>query len=155
MTDQLEGRRAGAAAQPQSTIRLHERVALITIQTARYAARQRPGPDRFMFHRMGKGFMRIIARFGFMESPDIQAVWMCKHHGERRLMETFYLSRETIVPSMTKRMTIPARGFAGDVEERHQRQRFFPNPDQSGGRTGDAAGDLTGTRRLRWTRKMA
>jgi KUP system potassium uptake protein len=65
---------------------------------------------------MGKGFMRLIVRYGFMESPDIPAVLdQCKHLGERfDMMETtFYLSRETIVPSMTRRMTqLRARLFS-------------------------------------------
>ncbi|MBU3698258.1 potassium transporter Kup [Dechloromonas sp.] len=109
---------------------LHERVALITIQTA--DTPHVNDLDRIYVHRMGKGFMRIIARFGFMESPDIPAVLdMCKHHGERfDLMETtFYLSRETIVPSMTKRMTtLRARLFAVMSKNATSASDFFRIP---------------------------
>lgn len=86
---------------------LHERVVLVTVQTA-----DTPHVndfDRIYLHRMGKGFMRLVVRYGFMESPDIRAMLeQCKHLGERfDMMETtFYLSRETIVPSMTRRMTL-------------------------------------------------
>lgn len=93
---------------------LHDRVVLVTVQTA--GTPHVNDMDRIYIHRMGKGFMRIIVRYGFMESPDIPAVLeLCKHQGERfDMMETtFYLSRETIVPSMTRRMTLlRARLFA-------------------------------------------
>ena len=84
---------------------LHERVVLLTIQTT-----DTPSVndfDRIFIHDMKKGFKRIIVRYGFMESPDIPgALEQCKRFGQRfDIMETtFYLSRETIVPSMTKRM---------------------------------------------------
>lgn len=109
---------------------LHERVALVTVQTA-----DTPYVndfDRIYIHRMGKGFMRIVVRYGFMESPDIPAALdQCKHHGERfDLMETtFYLSRETIVPSVTKRMTqLRARLFAFMSKNATSASDFFQIP---------------------------
>ncbi len=109
---------------------LHERVALVTIQTV-----QTPHVndfDRIYLHRMGKGFMRIVVRYGFMESPDVPAILeQCKHHGERfDMMETtFYLSRETIVPSMTKRMSqVRARLFAVMSKNATSASDFFNIP---------------------------
>ncbi len=109
---------------------LHERVALVTIQTV-----QTPHVndfDRIYLHRMGKGFMRIVVRYGFMESPDVPAILeQCKHHGERfDMMETtFYLSRETIVPSMTKRMSqVRARLFAAMSKNATSASDFFNIP---------------------------
>lgn len=109
---------------------LHERVALMTVQTT-----DTPYVndfDRIYLHRMGKGFMRIIVRYGFMESPDIPgALEMCKHLGERfDLMETtFYLSRETIVPSITKRMLVMrARLFAVMTRNATSASDFFKIP---------------------------
>lgn len=109
---------------------LHERVALVTIQTA-----DTPFVNdlqRIYLHRMGKGFMRIVARYGFMESPDIPDLLdQCKHQGERfDLMETtFYLSRETIVPSMTRRMTpLRARLFAVMSKNATSASDFFRIP---------------------------
>ncbi len=89
---------------------LHERVVLVTVQTM-------PTPhvndmDRIYLHEMHKGFKRLIIRYGFMESPDVPgALEQCKRFGERfDLMETtFYLSRETIVPSLARKFS-PLRG---------------------------------------------
>ncbi len=109
---------------------LHERVALVTVQTA--DTPHVNDMDRIYLHRMGKGFMRIVVRYGFMESPDIPAALeQCKHHGERfDMMETtFYLSRETIVPSMTKRMTpLRARLFAVMSKNATSASDFFHIP---------------------------
>jgi len=109
---------------------LHDRVVLVTVQTA-----DTPHVndfDRIYLHRMGKGFMRVIVRYGFMESPDIPAVLdQCKHQGERfDMMETtFYLSRETIVPSMTRRMTLlRARLFALMSKNATSASDFFQIP---------------------------
>ena len=109
---------------------LHERVVLVTVQTA-----DTPHVndfDRIYLHRMGKGFMRLVVRYGFMESPDIPNVLdQCKHHGERfDMMETtFYLSRETIVPSMTKRMTpLRARLFSVMSKNATSAADFFQIP---------------------------
>ena len=88
---------------------LHERVVLVTVQTTDTPIVN--DMERIYLHRMQKGFMRLIVRYGFMESPDIPgALELCKGHGERfDMMETtFYLSRETIVPSMARGM-LPAR----------------------------------------------
>ena len=76
--------------------------------------------------------MRIVVRYGFMESPDVPAILeQCKHHGERfDMMETtFYLSRETIVPSMTKRMSqVRARLFAAMSKNATSASDFFNIP---------------------------
>ena len=67
---------------------LHERVVLLTVQTA--DTPHVNDLDRIYLHQMGKGFMRIVVRYGFMESPDVPgALELCKHHGERfDMMET-------------------------------------------------------------------
>ncbi len=89
---------------------LHERVVLVTVQTM-------PTPhvndmDRIYLHPMRQGFQRLIIRYGFMESPDVPgALEQCKRFGECfDMMETtFYLSRETIVPSLARKFS-PLRG---------------------------------------------
>jgi KUP system potassium uptake protein len=93
---------------------LHERVALVTVE-----GMNTPHVndfDRIYLHPIGKGFLRIIIRYGFMESPDVPSALMrCKKFGESfDMMETtFYLSRETIVPSMKRRMApLRSRLFA-------------------------------------------
>ncbi len=85
---------------------LHERVALVTVQTADTPYVNEL--DRMYLHHMGKGFMRLVIRYGFMEDPDIpRALEHCDRFGESfDIMETtFYLSRETIVPTFTRKIS--------------------------------------------------
>ncbi|UCV27272.1 potassium transporter Kup [Ferribacterium limneticum] len=109
---------------------LHERVVLVTVQTM-----QTPhvvDMERIYMHDMSKGFKRLIIRYGFMESPDVPgALEQCKRFGERfDMMETtFYLSRETIVPSMARGM-LPwrARLFAIMSKNATSASDFFHIP---------------------------
>jgi KUP system potassium uptake protein len=109
---------------------LHERVVLVTVQTTDTPTVN--DMERIYLHRMQKGFMRLIIRYGFMESPDIPgALELCKGHGERfDMMETtFYLSRETIVPSMGHGMLpIRARFFAIMSKNATSASDFFHIP---------------------------
>ena len=109
---------------------LHERVVLLTVQTA--DTPHVNDLDRIYLHQMGKGFMRIVVRYGFMESPDVPgALELCKHHGERfDMMETtFYLSRESIVPAMTRKLTpLRARLFAVMSKNATSASDFFKIP---------------------------
>jgi KUP system potassium uptake protein len=109
---------------------LHERVVLVTVQTM-------PTPhvndmDRIYLHDMSKGFKRLIIRYGFMESPDVPgALEQCNRFGETfDMMETtFYLSRETIVPSMSRGMLpIRARLFAVMSKNATSASDFFHIP---------------------------
>ena len=109
---------------------LHERVALVTVETTStpYVNEM----DRIFLHRMGKGFMRIILRYGFMESPDIPGTLLdCKKFGEPfDFMETtFYLSRETIVPSLKRKIApLRARFFALMSKNATSATDFFKIP---------------------------
>jgi KUP system potassium uptake protein len=109
---------------------LHERVVLVTVQTTDTPTVN--DMERIYLHRMQKGFMRLIVRYGFMESPDIPgALELCKGHGERfDMMETtFYLSRETIVPSMARGMLpVRARLFAVMSKNATSASDFFHIP---------------------------
>ncbi|OHC64794.1 MAG: potassium transporter Kup, partial [Rhodocyclales bacterium GWA2_65_19] len=109
---------------------LHERVVLVTVQTM-------PTPhvndmDRIYLHDMKKGFKRLIIRYGFMESPDVPgALEQCKRFGESFDMmdTTFYLSRETIVPSMSRGiLPIRARLFAIMSKNATSASDFFHIP---------------------------
>ncbi|HJV27189.1 MAG TPA: potassium transporter Kup [Aromatoleum sp.] len=84
---------------------LHERVVLVTVQTTDSPTVN--DMDRLYLHPMGKGFFRLVVRYGFMEDPDIpNALAQCKRFGESfDMMETsFYVSRETIVPTSSHGM---------------------------------------------------
>ncbi|EJW09814.1 Kup system potassium uptake protein [Rhodovulum sp. PH10] len=80
---------------------VHERVLLATIKTADtpYVA----PAERLALADLGSGFYRLTVRYGFMETPDVPAALAaCKAFGlDIDLMRTsFFLSRETIVPSL-------------------------------------------------------
>jgi len=109
---------------------LHERVALVTVETT--SVPHVNDIDRIFVHRMGKGFIRVIIRYGFMESPDVPGALMhCKKFGETfDLMETtFYLSRETIVPSMKRDIApLRARFFALMSKNATSATDFFKIP---------------------------
>ncbi|MCK6412743.1 MAG: potassium transporter Kup [Azonexus sp.] len=109
---------------------LHERVALVTVQTTDTPYINEL--DRIYVHRMQQGFVRVIIRYGFMESPDVPgALEGCKRFGERfDMMETtFYLSRETIVPSFSRNISpLRARLFAVMSKNATSASDFFHIP---------------------------
>jgi KUP system potassium uptake protein len=79
---------------------IHKRVILLTIliEEIPYVELER----RVAVVDLGQEFYRVIGRYGFMEEPDAQAILkLCKPHGLnfREMETTFFLSRETIIPS--------------------------------------------------------
>ena len=81
---------------------LHERVVLLTVQTA--SSPYVNDLDRLYVHHLPKGFLRVVIRYGFMEDPDVPSALMhCNRFGEAfDMMETtFYVSRETVIPRLT------------------------------------------------------
>lgn len=109
---------------------LHERVVLATVETVSQPYVNEI--DRIYLHRMQKGFIRVIIRYGFMESPDVPgALEQCKRFGEKfDMMETtFFLSRETIVPAFTTNFTpLRARLFAMMSKNATSASEFFRIP---------------------------
>jgi KUP system potassium uptake protein len=109
---------------------LHERVVLVTVQTTDSPTVNEL--DRIYLHRMGQGFVRLIIRYGFMEDPDIpRALEHCDRFGEGfEIMETtFYLSRETVVPTLNRRiMPWRARLFAVMSKNATSATDFFKIP---------------------------
>ncbi len=79
---------------------LHERVVLMTVATEdvpRVSVSRRVEVER-----LGKGFHTVIARYGFMEYPNVPAALeLCRGHGlPIDMMETsFILGRETLIAS--------------------------------------------------------
>jgi len=79
---------------------LHERIILMTFLTedVPYVALD----QRVAVDRLGKGFFRVTARFGYMDDPNVpQVLELCRKHGlATDMMETsFFIGRETMVPS--------------------------------------------------------
>lgn len=79
---------------------LHKRVVLLTIVIEEIPHVE--AAQRISVADLGEGFYRVISRYGFMEKPDApETLKLCKPFGLnfREMETTFFLSRETIIPS--------------------------------------------------------
>jgi KUP system potassium uptake protein len=86
---------------------LHDKVVFLTVLTEEVP--HVPPRERVTVKRLGKGFAAVVARYGFMEDPDIGDILdACR---ERKLditidATTFFLGRETLIatdrPGMAK-----------------------------------------------------
>jgi KUP system potassium uptake protein len=77
---------------------LHDRVVLLTIETLDIPTVAER--DKVKVHALGMGFHSVLARYGFMETPEVQEILdLTKTQGlELRTVETsFYLGRETVL----------------------------------------------------------
>jgi KUP system potassium uptake protein len=86
---------------------LHTIIAILTVVSEEipYVSE----PNRVEIHEKGRGFYRIIAKYGFMDSPDIHDILKhCRENGfPIHLSETtFFLGRETVIPSNEPGMAI-------------------------------------------------
>ena len=86
---------------------LHEKIVFLTIATEDVP---HVGEEqRVTVKRSGKGFHNVIARYGFMQDPDIQEVLAaCKANNLEIPLEgtTFFLGRETVIASDRPGMAI-------------------------------------------------
>jgi KUP system potassium uptake protein len=79
---------------------LHEQVVLLTIASEEVP--HMPAEERVEVETLEQGFVRVIARYGFMENPSIPDILKrCREKGlQFQLMGTsFFLGRETLIPS--------------------------------------------------------
>ena len=79
---------------------LHEKVVFLTVVTED-VPHVEPS-ERVTIKRMGKGFHAVVARYGFMDDPDIEDVLGCCRAESldiRTEGTTFFLGRETLVAS--------------------------------------------------------
>jgi len=79
---------------------LHERVVLLSILSEKRP--EVPDQERIELTNLEQGFFRVVAHFGFMETPRIQQVLrLCVRKGlSFDMMETtFFLGRETLLSS--------------------------------------------------------
>jgi KUP system potassium uptake protein len=77
---------------------LHERILLLTISTEHVPSV--PAGDRVRVERLGEGFVRVLARFGFMQTPSIQDVLrLMSVAGEPVTVDqaSFFLGRVTVL----------------------------------------------------------
>jgi KUP system potassium uptake protein len=92
---------------------LHERVLLVSLVTQEIPSI--PEPDRVTTQDLGSGFYQVLARYGFMETPDVPGLLDSL---SRRPLEagprltivpmdtTYFLGRETLLPNGPSRMRI-------------------------------------------------
>lgn len=79
---------------------LHERVILLTINSAHVPTV--PNENRLQVEQLGGGVYRLIATFGFMETPNVPQLLDEAFHAELIPPSpsiTYYLGRETLIPS--------------------------------------------------------
>jgi KUP system potassium uptake protein len=94
---------------------LHQRVLLMSVVTREIP--QVDSAQRITLQSLGEGFYTLIAAYGFMESPDVPAILAALEPLglEVKLMETtFYLGRETLIPTRAKgakRAALAAKGL--------------------------------------------
>lgn len=77
---------------------LHERVIFLTVLTEEVP--HLPAAERVAVKRLGKGFTAVVARYGFMEDPDIhEIIDGCRARGLDINIDaaTFFLGRETLI----------------------------------------------------------
>jgi KUP system potassium uptake protein len=83
---------------------LHESVIFLTIQTEDVPHVR--APQRIQLEKLREGFHRVIARYGFMEDPNVPEILeQCRPLGLELdwMTTTYFLSRETIIASKTPR----------------------------------------------------
>jgi KUP system potassium uptake protein len=109
---------------------LHERVVLLTVTTAE--APHVDAEERVKVEKLKDGFYRVRAFYGFMEEPNVPEVLAeCKDKGLEFKFEdtTFFLSRETIIPSDKPGMWIwRERLFAYMARNAQRATAFFRLP---------------------------
>lgn len=86
---------------------LHKRVVLLTITNDEIPYVM--DAQRVTVSDLGNDFFRVVGRYGFMEEPSVPEILaLCKPHGLnfRDMETTFFLSRETIIPSQRRGLTM-------------------------------------------------
>ncbi len=109
---------------------LHERIILLTVQI-----KDVPYVDDeklLVTEDLGKGFHRVVLRYGFMQTPDVPAaLGMIKCCGpDFRMIDTsFFLSRQTLLPSKRPGMALwREKLFAWMLRNAESAMEFFRLP---------------------------
>jgi KUP system potassium uptake protein len=79
---------------------LHEKIVFLTVQTEDVP--HVPADQRVTVKRSGKGFHSVLARYGFMQDPDINEVLAACKEADLDIPlagTTFFLGRETLIAS--------------------------------------------------------
>jgi KUP system potassium uptake protein len=104
---------------------LHEIVMLLTIKTEHVPTVE--GSRRWELHGESRGFYRVIARYGYLEEPDVAALLheiVAKNKPELQLEDvTFYLGRSTFLATERGRMGPLAEAMYAFLERNAPRRR--------------------------------
>lgn len=79
---------------------LHEQIVLLTVTFLEIP--EVSDADRITVTELGPGFARVLARYGFMEAPNVTKIMaMCAEHGIQAppMDTTYYLGRERLLPT--------------------------------------------------------
>jgi KUP system potassium uptake protein len=77
---------------------VHESVVLLTIQTEQIA--RVPESERVTIVELEHGFRRVLARYGFMQTPDVPKLLEDPQLHEYSIdYTTFFLGKETVLPT--------------------------------------------------------
>lgn len=109
---------------------LHRRVVFMTVQVDEDP--RVPDAERVEIEKLPQGFWRVKARFGFFEDPDVPLVLrLCAEKGLefKETETTFFLSRETVIPSKKGGMALwRERIFAVMARNAQSATAFFRLP---------------------------
>jgi KUP system potassium uptake protein len=109
---------------------IHERVALLTVQTEPVPVA--PQQDRTSVTDLGQGFYRIILRHGFMEEADVPTELAgIKNAGApfKSMDTSYFLARQTLIPSARPGMMLwREQLFAWMVRNAASAMEFFKLP---------------------------
>lgn len=105
---------------------IHDRVIVLTILSEEVPTV--PREDRVNIQELGENFFRVIARYGFMETPKIRHIFeACRSKGIDLHVEqsTFILGRETILASKIPGMAIWREKLFAVMTKNAQRPTAF------------------------------
>jgi KUP system potassium uptake protein len=105
---------------------VHERVIILTITSAEVP--QVPKEERVIVQDLGLNVFRVVAQYGFMETPKIRHIFeACRAQGIDLHVEesTFVLGRETIIASKFPGMAIWREKLFAVMTKNAQRPTAF------------------------------
>jgi KUP system potassium uptake protein len=109
---------------------LHEKVVLLTVITEDVP--HLPDDRRLQMTDMGKGFYRVIGRYGFMEDPNVPELLQSAARPGlefNRMETTYFFGRETLIPSKRADMHLwRKRLFSLMARNAHRATAFFRIP---------------------------
>jgi KUP system potassium uptake protein len=110
---------------------LHEKVILLSVVTEEIPSVDEDEDERVECQKLGEGFFKVIAHYGFMESPDIPQALAELGRGSgngrpvtiKALETSFFLGRETLIATRNTPAHVPVPDAIGRMSM--WRKRLF------------------------------